>query len=120
MKFLAVFLGGGLGSVFRFAISKYFQHFETTIPFGTLTVNVIGSFILGIVMGLTYRENALNQNQILFLTVGFCGGFTTFSSFAFENNLFFKNGDYLQFSLYTFASLLFGVGAIFLGVSLTK
>ncbi len=120
MKLLFVFLGGGFGSVLRYSVSKYFNNIESSLPYGTLLVNIIGSFIIGVVIGFTYKSNILTQNQTLFLAVGFCGGFTTFSTFAFENSEFIKNGDYLNFALYSIISIVFGVLAVFLGLFLVK
>ncbi len=120
MKLLLVFFGGGLGSVLRYLISKYLNNFETTIPYGTLFVNVIGSFIIGVVIALSLKSNVISQNQSLFFAVGFCGGFTTFSTFAFENNSFLKNGDYFSFALYTSVSIFLGVFAVMLGLFLMK
>ena len=120
MKFVFVFLGGGFGSVLRYAISKYLNNFESIIPFGTFFVNIVGSLLIGIFIGLTYKTNAISQNQTLFLAVGFCGGFTTFSTFSLENSIFIKNGDYLNFAIYTFASLFVGILATFLGLFIAK
>ncbi len=120
MKFLLIFLGGGLGSVLRYIMSKYLNNFESVIPFGTFVVNVVGSLIIGIILGLTYKNNVISQNQTLFFAVGFCGGFTTFSTFAFENSIFIKNGDYINFALYTSVSIFVGILAVFLGMFLVK
>jgi len=120
MKYLFVFLGGGFGSVLRYTISKYFNNFETSIPYGTLIVNILGSLLIGVLLGFSYKTNILSQNQTLFLAVGFCGGFTTFSTFAFENSELLKNGDYLSLALYLIGSIVLGVIAVFLGLSLIK
>jgi len=120
MKFLLVFLGGGLGSVFRYSISKYFNNLESLIPYGTFLVNVLGSLLIGVIFGLSLKNNLLNQNQTLFLAVGFCGGFTTFSSFAYENLELLKNGDYFSLALYLSSSIILGVLAVFLGLFLVK
>jgi len=120
MKFLLVFLGGGFGSVFRYVISKYLNNLESTIPYGTFMVNVFGSLLIGVILGLTLKNNLLSQNQTLFLAVGFCGGFTTFSSFAYENVELLKSGDYFNLALYLSGSILLGVLAVFLGLFLVK
>ena len=119
-QLLLVFLGGGVGSILRHIISRtfnnYFQHFYL----GTFIVNVIGCLIIGLVLGLSLRNNYLTQNQTLLLTTGFCGGFTTFSSFALENQSFIKAGEILHFSLYTISSITVGILAVLLGFWLSK
>lgn len=119
-KLLFIFLGGGLGSVLRYVLSKYLNNFEAIIPFGTFIVNVLGSLLIGIVLGLTIKNSLINQHLTLFFAVGFCGGFTTFSTFAFENSVFIKNGDYINFAVYTIASIVTGIIAVFLGLFLVK
>ncbi len=117
---IMVFLGGGLGSVLRYVISKYFNLLPFNLPLGTLTVNILGSLLLGLFLGIALKGGQLSNNLILFLATGFCGGFTTFSTFAFENQEFLKAGDYFHFSVYTFGSLLAGFTAIFVGLDLSK
>jgi len=117
---LMVFLGGGLGSVLRYAISKYLNQLPFQVPLGTLTVNILGSLLLGFFLGIALKGGQLSNNMILFLATGFCGGFTTFSTFAFENQELLKAGDYFNFSIYTFGSLLAGFTAIFIGLFLSK
>ncbi|MCP4969033.1 MAG: fluoride efflux transporter CrcB [Arcobacter sp.] len=119
-QFLLVFLGGGLGSLLRYIISRtfntYFQHFYL----GTFLVNIIGCLIIGLVLGISYKSNLLSQNQTLLLTTGFCGGFTTFSTFALENQTLLKSGEILHFSFYTIASIAVGIFAVILGLWLSK
>lgn len=117
---LLVFLGGGLGSALRFLISKFLNHPQLSIPYGTFTVNILGSLFLGIVLGWAMKNNALNSDLHIILAVGFCGGFTTFSTFAFENQALLKSGDYLHFTIYTLGSIILGLLAIALGLFLSK
>jgi CrcB protein len=119
-SFLLVFLGGGVGSVSRFWLSRViFTELEPLFPLGTFTVNIVGCFLIGIFMGLILRHQ-LNPYWGLLLTTGFCGGFTTFSTFMYENNLLVKNTDfYLAFS-YTLLSLLIGFAATFGGIAIAK
>jgi CrcB protein len=118
-QLILVFVGGGFGSVLRFVISKWLNSSETGIPYGTFAVNILGSFIIGIIIGYFSRQY-LNQDQTLFLATGFCGGFTTFSAFAYENHVFLKSGDFTSFALYTIASFVIGFLAVFLGMYLVK
>ncbi|EAQ99944.1 fluoride efflux transporter CrcB [Maribacter sp. HTCC2170] len=119
-QLLLVFLGGGLGSLLRYVVSKtfnnYFQHFYL----GTFLVNVIGCLIIGIVLGLSFKNNILSQNQTLLLTTGFCGGFTTFSTFALENQSLLKTGEILHFSVYTLSSIAVGIAAVLIGLWVSK
>jgi CrcB protein len=117
---LMVFLGGGLGSVSRYLISKFLNIAGYPFPLGTFAVNIAGSLLLGFVLGLALKTGQLSNNTILFLATGFCGGFTTFSTFAFENQGLLKSGDYFNFALYTFSSIILGFAAIFVGLYLSK
>lgn len=119
-QLLLVFLGGGIGSVLRFVISKTLNSTESGIPYGTFAANIIGSLIIGIVLGLAVKQDTLSQNQIVFLATGFCGGFTTFSTFAYENHLFLKSGDFSSFAIYTIASFVLGFLAVFAGIFIVK
>lgn len=119
-QLLLVFLGGGFGSVLRYIIGKYFNNPDSGIPYGTFAANILGSLLIGIILGLAAKNNTLSQNQTLLLATGFCGGFTTFSTFAYENHLFLKSGDFTSFAMYTIASFIIGFLAVFLGMFLAK
>ncbi len=119
-NFLLVFLGGGLGSVLRYAIGKYLNSSSAIIPYGTFAANVLGSLCIGIILGLATKHNTLSQQQTLLLATGFCGGFTTFSTFAYENVTFLKSGDFTSFAIYTITSFVIGFLAVFLGLYLAK
>ena len=121
MKQLAlVFLGGGLGSSLRYVFSKYLNSYETGIPYGTFVTNILGSLLIGIILGLSLKNEMLSQNTVLFLATGFCGGFTTFATFAYENHVFLKSGDFISFALYTIASFVIGFAMVFLGMWVVK
>ena len=115
-----VFLGGGLGSVLRYLIGLKLN--QNTLPYGTLTVNILGSLLIGLVMGYVLKSSNsnLSNNQIVFLVIGFFGGFTTFSSFMYENLQFLVNEHYIRFIFYTLLSLLLGVLAVSLGFLAAK
>lgn len=117
---ILVFIGGGFGSVARYLVGKYLNTSGSLIPYGTFLANVIGSLLIGLVLGYLSKTNNLNQSQSLLIASGFCGGFTTFSTFAYENQLFIKNGDYFNFLIYTFATLLVGFSAVFAGLYISK
>lgn len=112
---LLVFLGGGAGSVLRFLISKNLNPL-TTLPLGTLLVNISGSFLIGIFLGISLKQEFLSPNATLLLATGFCGGFTTFSAFSYENQLLLRAGDYLNFGIYAAGSIFLGIAAVFAGL----
>ena len=117
---LLVFVGGGFGSVLRFIIGKYLNNAENGIPYGTFLANILGSLLIGIILGYALKNNSLSSSQTLLLATGFCGGFTTFSTFAYENHVFLKSGDFGSFALYTIASFVIGFLAVFFGLYLAK
>ena len=117
---LLVFLGGGLGSVARYWLGLKLNNFENAIPFGTLLANVIGSLIIGLIFGYSAKPGYLSQTNSLLLATGFCGGFTTFSTFAYENHLYIKSGEYLNLIPYLAVTIVLGFGAVFAGLYLSK
>jgi CrcB protein len=119
-QLVLVFVGGGFGSVLRYIIGKALNNTNNGIPYGTFFANVLGSLLIGIILGLALKNNTLSNNQTLLLATGFCGGFTTFSTFAYENHVFLKSGDFTSFALYTITSFILGFLAVFLGMWLAK
>lgn len=119
-QLLLVFIGGGTGSVLRYLIGKFLNDTENGIPYGTFTANIIGSLLIGIILGLAAKNETITQNHTLLLATGFCGGFTTFSTFAYENHVFLKSGDFTSFAFYTIASFILGFLAVFAGIYLIK
>lgn len=114
-------LGGGLGSIFRYLISIYLMAKTTTIfPVGTFFVNLAGCFLIGLIYGLAIRENWLTEELRFFLATGFCGGFTTFSTFSFESFELLKLGEYTTVMLYIAGSIFIGMLLAFLGFWLGK
>lgn len=117
---LLVFLGGGFGSVLRYLVSKPLNSISQNFFIGTFTVNILGCLIIGLVLGFSAKGDILSENNSLLLATGFCGGFTTFSAFAFEKHTFLKSGDYLNFAIYMMASIILGILSVVLGLWLTK
>jgi len=113
---LLVGLGGGIGSICRYAASLviHSRHF----PYATLAVNILGSFIIGLVFALSMQENSLSANWKLFLVTGICGGFTTFSAFSLENMGLLQSGKTGLAFLYIALSIILGIVATFAGYQL--
>lgn len=115
-----VAIGGMLGAVARFGVVELIASFlPFTFPTGTFAVNVVGSFIMGAAVGISERY-FIQPNWRVFLTAGFCGGFTTMSSFAFENVTLLIDRYYVTFAVYSTATFLACLGAAFLGFVLTR
>jgi CrcB protein len=114
---LLVFLGGGLGSTVRFSLGRWVNALHNHhFPWGTLVVNVVASFILGFVIGLADHKQIISASSRLFWTVGFCGGFSTFSTFSNETLYLIQAGFTISLVLYISLSLLLCVVAIFGGL----
>ena len=120
-QLLLIGAGGFIGSVARFLVSKLNTRVEWfSIPIGTLTVNVLGSLLIGFLIGISEKSPILTVEWRMFLMVGLCGGFTTFSSFSGENLVLLKNGQILPMLLYTGLSIFLGFIAVYLGYISTK
>lgn len=118
---LLIGTGGFIGSVLRFYVSKLIQRiFLSSFPYGTFTVNVIGCLFIGIVFGIAEKGTWLTPEWRMFLTVGLCGGFTTFSTFSSENFQLLRDGQLLHVLLYTSLSILLGFLAVYLGYVISK
>jgi len=120
LNILAIFIGGGLGSVSRYFLSILLKMYSMDFPVATLTVNLIGSFILGFAVALFWAKAPAHDTLKLAITVGFCGGLTTFSTFSWETFDLIKQGDFLLAFLYTLISVLVCVLAVSLGAFLSK
>jgi len=93
---LGIFLGGGLGSVCRFAIGKVVLNLtDSRFPWGTLSANLLSCLVLGIVLSVAGKGVIRSESWLAFLTIGFCGGFSTFSTFSIETLRLMRDGMYL-------------------------
>lgn len=110
MKLLLIFIGGGTGSCLRYLLSLLLH-----TPFATFTANILGCLIIGALSTLI-----TNSEWKLLLVTGFCGGFTTFSTFSNETTAMLRNGDTMQAICYIAASIIFGILAVFAGAWLSK
>ena len=118
---LLVGLGGFAGSVLRYlAYISIDKNLPMSWPLATFTVNIFGSLILGFIYGLLHKTTFVSQDTRLLLAVGFCGSFTTFSTFAFENLQMIQQKAFLSLISYTGLSLIIGIGAAYLGFFLAK
>lgn len=118
---IIVGLGGGLGSMARYGVGIFCSnYFPQIFPYGTFLVNVLGCLLMGFFYGILAKHSVLQNDLQLFLLVGICGGFTTFSSFSLENLQMLQNSNYNGFFLYTLGSILLGILAVWGGLTLTK
>ncbi|MDD3723005.1 MAG: fluoride efflux transporter CrcB [Lutibacter sp.] len=117
---LLIGTGSFIGGVLRYVLSQFIQtKFLSTFPFGTLGVNILGCFAIGLIFALSERTN-MSPEIRLFLATGICGGFTTFSAFSNETFSLMRDGQLFYASAYITSSILFGVFATFIGYSLLK
>jgi CrcB protein len=118
---LLVGIGGGLGSVLRY-LTAYIvgKFYDNPFPLATFSVNILGCLLIGILIGVFGKQLSPNDDlKYLFIT-GFCGGYTTFSTFSAENIQLIQSGNYVIPALYIASSVLFGILAVFLGMVMVK
>jgi len=118
---LIVGTGGFIGSVMRYLVQVWVEKgLTSTFPLGTLIANIAGSFIIGMVFALAEKGNLMSAEWRIFLTVGICGGFTTFSAFAYNNFTMLKEHAFGQFFINVGGNLFFGILAVYLGIILIR
>jgi len=118
---LLVGLGGFAGSICRYLISVYIsKYIPSSFPYGTFIANILGCFIIGLIFGLGIKQSTLSPEWRIFLATGFCGGFTTFSTFAYENVKLLQDGYFSTFLIYSFATFLSGILAVYFGMMLNR
>jgi fluoride exporter len=116
-EILIVGFGGGVGSIARFLSQKGAERLlDSSFPIGTFLVNILGCFIIGVVYSLSERGNFLAPEIRLFLTVGLCGGFTTFSTFSYDNFNMLSERLWQFLLINVGGSIFFGILAVYLGV----
>ncbi len=117
---LLVFAGGGAGSVIRYLVSTFFTCTPNSFPLATFIVNVSGSLLIGILMGIFIHDAAIQENWKLLLVTGFCGGFTTFSAFSKESFLMIQNQQWSMCIMYVMLSVILCIVATALGFLAVK
>jgi len=120
-ELIYVFIGGGLGSLVRFTLGKWVNTFHNSnFPFGTFAINIIACFVMGFIIGLADQKQFLSPATRLFWTIGFCGGFSTFSAFSSETLTLFQQGQNSTMLLYILLSVVICVTATFGGLLIAE
>lgn len=121
MTYLLVFIGGGLGSMLRHAVNVLcMRSWGAGFPFGTMTVNVTGSLIMGLFAGYFAFKGDAAQSWRLFLMTGILGGYTTFSAFSLDALLLYERGQVGLALLYVLTSVIVSIGALFVAITLVR
>jgi fluoride exporter len=118
---LYVAFGSALGGVSRYLLAGLIQRsLDTTFPTGTLLINISGSFVLGAILRYAIETPTLSPEVRALLTIGFCGGYTTFSTFSYETVAMLEDGEWARAGLYVGASVLLSLVGVFLGLALAR
>ena len=125
MKITTVLLigfGGFIGTMLRYLTSVFLtkNYSSGLIPYGTFAVNILGCLVIGIAYGLSEKYQFITPQWRLFLATGICGGYTTFSAFAYENISMLQQSNYAGFAVYSISSFVLCLLAVFAGLSLIK
>ncbi|MDR1416919.1 MAG: fluoride efflux transporter CrcB [Prevotellaceae bacterium] len=120
-ELLLVGLGGGAGSILRYLASRVTAKAGLlSFPAATLAVNVLGCFLMGVLVGMSLRAGWMDTAKKALLVTGFCGGFTTFSAFSLENVQLYQAGSYAALALYAAASIVAGFAAVWVGMAMVR
>ena len=111
-----VAIGSAVGGASRFALSSFIQQRAGVFPVGTLIVNITGSLALGFLLRYALGSTSVSAETRALLTTGFCGGYTTFSTFSYETVKLIEDGDYRRAATYVIASIVLSIVATFLGI----
>lgn len=121
LNILVIALGAAIGANLRYGVSLWAaQRWGASFPYGTLLVNVIGSFVIGIVLALAATRLTLSEPLRLLIVTGLLGGFTTFSSLSYETYALLANGSWSMAGVYLLGSFTLGLAAVFLGVGVAR
>lgn len=121
MAYFMVFIGGGLGAALRHGVNiGSARLFGTSFPVGTLTVNVVGCLVMGLLAGYFAFRGDVSQHWRLFLTTGMLGGFTTFSAFSLDVAALYERGEPALAAGYIAASVVLSLAAVFTGLALMR
>ena len=116
MKFIYIFLGSGLGGLIRFGLGKWINSWHNSnFPFGTFVVNILACLVLGFVVGLADNRQLISTESKLFWVIGFCGGFSTLSTFSNETLTLYQSGNHIVNITYIVTSVIVCLVATYLG-----
>ncbi|MCY7408966.1 MAG: fluoride efflux transporter CrcB [Chitinophagales bacterium] len=118
---LIIGFGGFFGTIARYLSSQLiFKIYPSSFPLATLAINVVGCFLIGVFFGVAEKVNFISLEWRMFLTIGFCGGFTTFSAFSLENVQLLNRGEWGYVMLYSTASVVVAILATYFGIWVMK
>jgi CrcB protein len=117
---ILVFLGAGFGGVLRYAIGNIIKWNGTNFPWATFVVNIIGSFLIGLILAYSLKNETFSTNYKLLLTTGVCGGFTTFSALSAESLQLIKQGNWMLALAYIICSIVLGIVACGIGFQMIE
>src|SRR3981189_876342 len=121
MGFLIVFIGGGVGAALRHGVNLAMARWlGTAFPFATLTENVTGSLVMGLLVGYFAFHGGIPQHWRLFVTTGILGGYTTFSAFSLDTALLYERGEVSLAAVYVLGSVLLSIAALFAGLAMAR